>query len=296
MRRPLTNSELTTWRRCHRKWWLGWHRGLRRLVWQDPSSMATGTSVHAGLQEHYQEGTPLVEVARRMRQAGLDLEPTMLEGYEEWLAYDGADQSLEVVDVEVSRAATLPGTDIELRAKADLRFRRRETPGRVALWGVEDHKTVQSIGQFDATSTLQPQPLHYLLVERLSGLPAVEWAGEFLYNLLRRVKRTRTAKPPFYARLPVYHTDRELWSYLSRVKNQVARMDATAAALDAHPEAGPWLAEPNPTRDCTWDCPFFAVCGMFDDRPQDAEAALAVAYEEGDPLEHHQLNADDQHT
>ena len=42
------------------------------------------------------------------------------------------------------------------------------------------------------------------------------------------------------------------------------------------------LAYPNPTRDCTWQCPFIQVCPMFDDG-SDVDAALTDLYVEYDP-------------
>ena len=44
------------------------------------------------------------------------------------------------------------------------------------------------------------------------------------------------------------------------------------------------FAYPNPTRDCSWDCEFFDVCGMFDDGAR-VEAAINELFEERDPHE-----------
>lgn len=281
--RPLTNGELAAFRRCQRKWWLGTVRGLRRRDWTpDPkSSLAVGTAYHAGQQVHYEGGDDASAIAAAHLE-GNDLPAIMVEGYLGWLEESGADQELEVVEVERTLEAELP-SGRRLWAKADVRGR------LLSRWVVMDHKTCGSVDEYDTRANLLTQPKHYLLAERLSGQPSVEWAGQFFYNLARRMKRTVRANPPFYKRLPVYVTDRELEAYANRVEVQSARMEQLEQQLRSNPENAVALAYPNPTSDCTWDCPFFAVCPHFDRNPEAAELMLEAAYEEGDPLEHHTL-------
>ena len=42
------------------------------------------------------------------------------------------------------------------------------------------------------------------------------------------------------------------------------------------------VAYPTPSRDCTWKCPFFAVCPMFDDGSA-VEEAIENMFDTGDP-------------
>lgn len=280
MSRPLTNGELAAYRRCQRKWWLGYVRGLAKKgrAAAPASALQTGIDVHRGLQHHYGGGsrTESVEAAANPESA---LPEIMVDGYLDWLETDGADEGLEVDSVETTISASLRGR--ELWARADVRGRQG---GRYLLI---DHKTCTSVNEYDSRIGLLTQPLHYLAVERLGGAEPVEWAGSFAYNLLKRVKRTAKANPPFYRRLPVYHTDAELKSYLGRAVHQSDEMAEKERALAAKPVVGPKLAYPNPTRDCAWDCPFTAVCPMLDSDPAAAETVLEDAYEERDPLAHH---------
>lgn len=290
--RPLTNGELAAYRRCHRKWWLAYVRGLKRKAWDrledKTSAMNVGSAAHLGLQTLYEGGTKeqAVAAAQTYVDGQTDLPGIMVEGYVEWLEESGVDANLEVVEVERTMQAELPSGRL-IWAKADIRGRELDTDRYVVM----DHKTCGGVDEYDARANLLTQPKHYLLAERLSGQPAVEWAGQWYYNLLKRVKRTVRAKPPFFKRLPVYSTDRELKAYAKRVEQQAGEMEELEYRLRENPDLGPIEAYPNPTNDCTWDCPFFAVCPHFDRSPEAAELMLEAAYEEGDPLAHHSLDA-----
>lgn len=114
-----------------------------------------------------------------------------------------------------------------------------------------------------------------------------EWVDGGLYNMLRKVKRTARAKPPFFAREEVRHNVHELRSYWKRVYGMVSDIITTKMVLDTGGD--PLVAcYPTPRKDCSWDCDFFAVCGMFDDG-SDVEPLLADIFTEIDP---HQRYAD----
>jgi hypothetical protein len=49
------------------------------------------------------------------------------------------------------------------------------------------------------------------------------------------------------------------------------------------------IAYPRPSRDCTWKCPFYAVCPMFDDGSA-AEEAIAEMFVESDPYAYYGVN------
>jgi len=277
--RPLTNSELATFRTCRRKWWLQYVRGLRRKEERN-ELLEIGTTVHKGLELLY-KGQPLDAITDWMRDASLDLEPTMLEGYVQWVEETGADANLEIVETEVSRTVRWQG--LELLSKADLRF--VDTSSGVE-YGVMDHKTVSSLGQYDLVAPIMTQPLHYMLVERIADSRPVQHAGRFVYNMLRRVKRTIRAKPPFYRRLDVYHTDNDLKSYAQRIKAQALEMGELERKWVGNSPM-PAEAYPSPTQNCTWQCPFVGVCPQYDDNVADAETTVHIDFEEVDPLAHH---------
>ena len=113
--------------------------------------------------------------------------------------------------------------------------------------------------------------------------------------MLRKVKRTATAKPPFYMRFDVRHSPEEVESFQVRLMGTLEDIVETRRRLE-HAEkvkgkkkrdrARLAIVYPTPSHDCSWKCEFFAVCQLVD-RPQDkrGEPLIARLYEEGDPYE-----------
>jgi Zierdtviridae exonuclease len=308
--RYVSNSELQTWKRCRRKWWLGWFRGLKLRAESPVGARQVGDRCHRALKGHYVPGGPTKpdqmldelerlivldrtalgdvdpETRKRFEQEA-DLERAMLEGYVEWLAETGADADYEVIAPETYLEAWIPepdgvdGRSVAIIGKLDVRLRRRSDGARLFM----DHKTVGDLRTPTLTLALDEQMLHYHLLELLN-LPddGVRAAGA-LYNMLKRSKRTDRARPPFYQRVEVQHNDHELESYRRRVAGEIADIFETEENLDRGGDHR-WAAYPSPRRDCTWDCIFFAVCPMFDDGSR-AEAMLEQLYVKTDPLEYY---------
>lgn len=305
--RYYSNSEFQCFKECRRKWWLGWHR---RLIPRRPSltgAAPLGTRVHlalAGLYVPESEGPQdprevLEQVIAQDRarimeayiddpQAGAeilsDMEKeneyarAMIEGYVAWLEQTGADSEFEVlgseqlVKYEVSEGRTLIG-------RLDARVRRIIDGIRFFI----DHKTCQSFVDLQRSLKQTEQMPTYLLLERAS---AAQEDGEYvhgaIFNGLRKVKRTATAKPPFYDRFEKTYNDHELTSMWYRIQGTMHEIESVEQRL----EGGmmPLLVvPPTPTRDCHWKCEFYAVCPMFDDGSR-VEDMLSTHYEVGDPL------------
>ena len=96
------------------------------------------------------------------------------------------------------------------------------------------------------------------------GIPPV--AAGAIHNMLRRVKRTARATPPFYGRRQVVFNDTQLrnhYRHLDRtIKVATEQRRYLPGVLD---EYLPGAAVPTPNQNCTWDCPFLGVCPMMDD-------------------------------
>jgi hypothetical protein len=104
--------------------------------------------------------------------------------------------------------------------------------------------------------------------------------------MLRRVRRTAQAKPPFYERLDPPVNSHMIESYRTQLEGTVADMlqiESDLAAGVDHRRA----AYPHKTNDCQWKCEFRVVCPMFDDGSR-AEAMLAQLYVVRDPLSYYQ--------
>lgn len=310
--RRFSNSELQTFKTCRRKWWLAWYRGLRLAAESPVGIRAVGDRVHRALRAWYvPPGTPktdprdalerlIVEdwtnlVARgpvdeettHAFQRDAQLERVMVAGYLEWLAETGADSGLTVVASETYVEADLPDEDgwlprpVKLVGRLDVRVRRA---GDDALLFV-DHKTVDGFSARTRLLPLDEQMLHYHLIEYLNALPGEPRPDGALYNMLRRVKRTPAAKPPFYQRVEVRHNDHEVDSMHTRVLGEVADLLTLTRALDEGTDPRR-VAYPRPAADCSWSCSFFPVCPMFDDGSR-AEDMLRTYYVAGDPTDHY---------
>lgn len=172
----LTNSELTDFKRCGRKWYLKHFRMLRRRHDVKPV-LTIGTLVHHGLEEYYRGGEhPLEYVAKKTAEMmaespehadeirkNAELVGIMLEGYMEWLESDGADVDLDVYDAEKKLEVTLTPTDYVLRGKIDARVRRRSDGSRLFL----EHKTVQNLADIPKTAQINSQFKTYSLLEMM---------------------------------------------------------------------------------------------------------------------------------
>jgi Zierdtviridae exonuclease len=312
-----SNSELRTFKRCRRKWWLAWYLGLSARVESPTGALAIGQRIHRALREYYvPEGLPRVdprsalevfitrdwttvtqryeaqslEIPLELRKkfaAEADLERAMIEGYVQWLTEEGEDADLEVVapetylEVDVTDKLIPLAKPTKIIGKIDVRVRRRRDKVRRFI----DHKSTANFSQLTRTLPLDEQMLHYLLLEFLSTEEGEERCDAALYNMLRKVKRTATAQPPFYRRITVHHNVRELENYRDRLLATIEDVQLAELGLDNGDSPNRW-AYPNPTKDCTWDCPFFQVCPMFDDGSR-VEEMLEQYFRKADPLDYY---------
>lgn len=301
--RLISNSEIQTFKTCRRKWWLAWHRGLKPRHESLLGARAIGDRCHRALQHAYVPNVKIdlldalereILIDRNLLPEDVDaetlkkftseadLERIMLEGYVQWLAETGADSELTIVGSERYLEAELTEFDgLAIIGKIDVRVIRTIDGVKLFL----DHKSVASITQPTLTLHLDEQMLHYHLLELLNLESDEERADGALYNMLRRVKRSATAKPPFYSRVEVRHNDHELTSFRRRLVGTITDIQETKAQLDTGADHRT-VAYPRPSRDCTWACAFFAVCGMFDDGSR-VEAMLGNLYEITNPLEYY---------
>jgi hypothetical protein len=206
-----------------------------------------------------------------------ELAKIMLRGYFEWLQDDGADSDLEILSAEEEIEAYLgeiQGVDVWLMGKLDVRARFRSTGETVFV----DHKSVQTLLDIPKTGLIDEQLKMYGLLERMVSDTRT---GGGLWNMLRKVKRTASAKPPFYGRAGVRHNDEVYRTFYARIWGEVSDIVRTTALLDAGGDHHV-VAYPNPTRDCSWDCPFFDICPQFDDG-SDVEGVIEAEYEVHDP-------------
>lgn len=279
--RLFSNSEFKTFKRCRRKWYFGYYRALTAYEpWTGP--LAVGTRMHVALAAMYDPVNPrdpiesmeqLIEMDRAKNEdpsdedekvfnKEADLCRAMIEGYVEWLAETGADEFYEPLGAEELVEAEFPiddaeGVPVHIVGRLDQKIRRLDDGALMFL----DHKTCQTFKV--PWLELDEQMLMYHLLQKLMH-PEEEHVAGGVYNMLRKVKRTATAKPPFYERLVITHNEEELRNYWVRVTGMVLDMLDVERKLNEGADHR-FVAYPNPTRDCNWDCEFFNACALTDD-------------------------------
>ena len=297
----VSNSEIQCFKRCRRKWWLTYHRKLRRVDDRVTGALMLGTRVHGALEAFYSP-TPSdpIEVIKSQyatvrdslgdgelnfalddlnKEAALAL--AMIEGYVEWVQDTGIDDDIEVISVEEELAVDFEAVPVTIIGKLDTRVRRKSDGRLLSI----DHKTCASFDSLTRTLEINEQPLMYQLLERLTQ-PADQYVMGGMYNMLRKVKRTASAKPPFYMRETIHHNDTELRNFWHRLRGVLMNIVEVSNRLNDG-EDHRVVAYPTPTSTCAWDCDFRAVCPMFDDGSH-AEGLLESAYRVHNPYERYQ--------
>lgn len=320
---PVSNSELQTWKRCRRKWWLAWYRQLALRTETFVGVRSVGDRVHRALQRWYvPDGEPRVDPRDALERvivedwtritalaherdvdedqeralardfaASTNLERAMVEGYVQWLEESGADAELRVTASETPLQATVPLGDDDDRSvtvigKLDVRVTRVGDDVRLFL----DHKTVGDLKAPAVTLPQNEQMLHYHLLEWLVSEEGERRCDGALYNMLKRTQRTVRATPPFYDRVEVRHNRYELESYRRRllatsrdVLDAIQRLDAGDDHVD--------VVYPSPNGQCRWDCDFFAVCNLLDDGSAGANDMIDALYHRVNPRDRYDVPA-----
>jgi hypothetical protein len=300
----ISNSEVQTYMDCRRRWWLSYYRGLRLKAEAPVGPLSVGSRAHKALEQGYstpgrgeamfrvlaesiEADYPLAEELGVTEQFEKECELVliMLEGFVEWAAEEGLDAGWEVLSEErIVRSPVLRvgAQDVVLKGKLD-QIVRRDMDGSV--W-MRDWKTTME--KQPVMMAFKPQIKTYRLLLQLTEPDSRVSGAQIVF--LRKVKRTTRAEPPFYMIEQVYVSDREMesfWTSILSVLRQIVDADAALSAGADHRQVAP----PRPTRDCSWRCPFYAVCDMFDDG-SDIERYLEDAYAVADPYAYYDEDPD----
>jgi hypothetical protein len=312
----VSNSELQTWMRCKRRWYLTFYRELGLKSTEEPlvGALAFGSRIHLCLERMYTTGENPMEVyeelhskvvydilyrenehgfidaeLRKKAQAERELGHAMLEGYVAWTQETGLDEGIRVAGAEVVVEVASGVDGVRLRGKLDQRVYREIDGARL----FRDFKTAAGLTDGPMMLPIDEQMKFYMMLERLDALaktgdgpPEPTQGG--LYTMLKKVKRTARATPPFYAQVEIHHNNRELESMWMRTHKRIQEILEARRELDAGGDHRYWVY-PHPHRDCAWDCPFLSVCPIMDDSsPETWNAMLDNQYEHRDPYERYQ--------
>lgn len=200
----------------------------------------------------------------------VELSSIMVEGYLEWLAVEAVDAGLTPVAIEQKVELQLD-PDTTLHGTLDLVM----TDPDGQFWLI-DHKTTNAFGVLvDRRLQLNFQLLTYaVLCESYLGAAP---AGASL-NMLRKVKRTASAKPPFYMREQVHFNRHQLDAHKQHMLAILADIRSVEESIAAGDSS---RCYPVVDGDCSWKCPFLGVCALADDG-SDIDGALNDLYVRSD--------------
>lgn len=271
--------------RCRRSFMLAYIRGLTKARDAAPASgeRDLGTLCHLGVEAIYngEDGVAAIEAERLKHEAawiakmeafgGADGLPkewlkvyekatVMIEGYAQYVMEEGFDvgeTTLAVEDAMQMEVGIIRGDLVILTVHVD-RLVQDDLTGELI---VEDTKTVQSL---DVEQQLQVdhQLLNYALVYRVvKGLRI----ARIRHNLLKKSMRTARATPPFYDRVEFPVNEAQMKAQWAKLTGVLDDMVGSMQAVEDDPSVHQSRLYPTPTKDCSWDCDFLAVCPMMDD-------------------------------
>lgn len=289
-----SNSSIQAWKRCRRKWWLAYYVGWKPKERKVVGPLALGGRVHSALEAMYRDGLDPVDahaaIVERERaellSSGYDIESfeedaelgrIMLEGYKQWVADEGLDAGLTLLGVEQKLTLPLYDGEVMLIGKMDLRVQTSED-SRAVL----DFKTAARFSDYDLAPMFEQGPTYWILDRTSDPSQRID---SFKLRLLKKVKRTARATPPFYEEIDVRYNAFAMRNFWARLHGVLRDMLRAKKALDAggNPMA---VVYPTPKRECSWDCDFVRICPMFDSG-EAADELLNAEFEVGNPFDYY---------
>ena len=293
----LSNSEIQVFKDCRRKWWLNYYRRLQPKQKDYTGALALGSRIHEALDQYYSSDgeiglleahadlvkSDMAKLVADYRdtfdlEAEAELGRIMLEGYLQWMDEEGIDSNLEKISNEEIIAMPLFNGEVILQGKLDMRVRRKTDGVRM----FRDFKTVGgSFSDFANQAQMNEQILTYMMLEHAQNTVPGERSEGGIFTMLKKVKRTANAKPPFFEQIEVRHNVFTMRSFWQRIHGTIADLMGVKKALDQGADPN-YVAYPRPTKDCKWKCQFYNVCPLIDDGSA-AEAAIEQMYVVADP-------------
>jgi RecB family exonuclease len=300
----LSNSEIQVFKDCRRKWWLNYYRRLQPKQKDYTGALALGSRIHEALDQYYSSDGEIglldahaALVKKDMEtlvaeyrdtsdlEAEAELGRIMLEGYLQWMDEEGIDSNLEKISNEEIIQMPLFDGEVVLQGKLDMRVRRKSDGVRM----FRDFKTVGgSFADFASQAQMNEQILTYMLLESAQNTEPGERSEGGLFTMLKKVKRTANAKPPFYEQIEVRHNIFTMRSFWQRIHGTISDLMNVKKSLDVGADPN-FVAYPSPSKDCKWKCQFYTICPLIDDGSA-AEAAISEMYVVSDPYGYYGKN------
>ena len=187
----------------------------------------------------------------------MHLAVTMIEGFMEWKETEGLDAGMHLISAEQHVELPLAELNAVIHGYLD-QIWSRDTDGAVLFrdWKTAADFSAEKYLFNDEQTKIYQMILKVLRDERVDGAQ---------YMMLKKSKRTARANPPFFKMIEARHnTDelRSMWLQMHRIlEEMIVIRHAFLDKLAPHQ----YLVPPTFTKDCSWDCPFYESCAMFDD-------------------------------
>jgi len=287
-----SNSEISTWRECRRKWMLTYYVSLQRRERDVRFPTEVGNLVHGAFEVFYEAGGIHSDNAETLAREWLverraeDLAECIgehhdtiikahktadacLVSYLRWLDDSGADLNLRIIGAEdkMSMPGPLPGTVIN--GRIDLLAEDTRNGDIVVI----DLKLVTSISEKIRMLHLDTQAKQYALLARERFGKPVRVA----FRIVKINQRSARAKGPQEEEYVIHLNDGQMDTYLQQLTGLMADVQRTTDRLDEG-EHHQTVCYPSPSDTCSWKCSFFPVCPLLDDPASDAEWLLNDAY------------------
>lgn len=275
-------SDIKVWKECGRRSWLGTMRNLTKNE-VHPNKSHIGTAVHAGVAAYYHGTDPYHAIDAQMdiwRDVGfvteedlpewaktIEMAKLMVSGYIDWVQVEGMDhgQRFFIIEQRFEKyVGNFQGVEVYVNGAIDI--------------GSEDDLGIKRMYDTKTKGDLKPDGLLVINDQLLTYDWLTDYTFDFgVHNMMKRSKRTARAAPPFYGRDEVKFTDATRAAFLVRMKGTIKKMVDAYLTMEQDPRQHFAVAEANPTKDCSWKCPFYNACPMFD-LGDDAEGFITDNY------------------
>jgi hypothetical protein len=126
-----------------------------------------------------------------------------------------------------------------------------------------DTKVTNSIDDMLKTLHIMEQgPMYAMLAKVIDGNP--NRGFRVIWNMVKRSKQTARSKPPHYARYELAINADQLRQFYAQLHGQLSDMLTLERRLNEG-ESHIVVAYPTPSKDCSWKCPYFTLCGAMND-------------------------------
>jgi hypothetical protein len=196
----------------------------------------------------------------------------VLDGYFKWLTETRADDEYDFRESEVKLAVPGPVEGTELFGILDLAGDHKPSGDLFVM----DTKVVASIDEAIRILHLNEQAPLYAILSKITD-PDETRGFRVVWNFIKKTKQTARSKPPFYQRYELaLNIDqlRQFWEQLHGQTMEILRTEQRLLSGESHITVAP----PTPSRDCTWKCQYFAICGVMNDPRNDLQWMLNEYY------------------